>query len=207
MPRSCNDRERRAGVRALERRATGDLVTVAGYAAVFGEEANIGGFFREVIARGAFTESLRTADVRAYFGHDSNRVLGRMSAGTLRLAEDDKGLAVEIDLPDTTDGRDARTLIERGDITGMSFGFRVRPNGQEWDETGAIPVRTLLAVDLDEVSIVSDPAFEGTSIALRSLEAAMRDRRQHNFSGAQRRIAMKATLDLRARGLGTGSKA
>lgn len=206
MPGS-NDLERRAAVQQIERRAAGDLVTVAGYAAVFGEEANIGGFFREVIARGAFAESLRTADVRAYFGHDRNRVLGRMSVGTLRLREDEKGLAVEIDLPDTSDGRDAQVSIQRGDISGMSFGFNVRANGQEWDESQPIPLRTLLAVDLIEVSIVGDPAYDGTSVALRSLDAARKERRQHNFSGAQRRLAMKATLDLRARSLETGSKA
>ena len=139
--------------------------TVAGYAAVFGEEADIGGYFREVIAKGAFANSVRTADVRAYFDHDSGRVLGRRSAGTLRLNEDAKGLAVEIDLPDTTDGRDVKTLIERGDVSGMSFGFMVTK--QEWDETGDVPLRTVLEAELYEVSIVSIPAYDGTSIALQ----------------------------------------
>lgn len=172
-------------------------MTVAGYAAVFGETTDIGGYFREVIARGAFAETLQTADVLAYFDHDSGRVLGRSSAGTLRLVEDSKGLAVEIDLPDTSDGRDVRTLIERGDIKGMSFGFMV--TRQEWDETGAIPTRTIKEVVLREVSIVSEPAYDGTSIALRSLDEARRDRRHSNFSAAARRVGMKVTLDLRSR--------
>jgi HK97 family phage prohead protease len=147
------------------RTGSGGKTTVAGYAAVFGEETDIGGYFREVIAKGAFTNALRTADVRAYFDHDSGRVLGRSSAGTLRLKEDNKGLAVEIDLPDTTDGRDVKTLIERGDINGMSFGFIVTK--QEWDETGDIPLRTILALELYEVSIVAIPAYSGTNIALQ----------------------------------------
>src|SRR3546814_1026934 len=88
--------------------------------------------------------------------------------GTLRLKEDDKGLAVEIDLPDTSDGRDVATLIQRGDVSGMSFGFRVTHD--EWDETVDPPVRTVHAVELREVSVVSEPAYEGTSIALRSEE-------------------------------------
>lgn len=195
------DRELRSTVARIEHRATGDKMTITGYAAVFGEAADIDGFFREVIARGAFAKSLQTADVRAFFGHDHNRVLGRSSAGTLRLSEDARGLAIEIDLPDTTDGRDLRALIERGDITGMSFGFRaVR---QEWDETTNPPTRTLLEVDLFEVSPISVPAYEGTSLALRGLDDARKERRQHNFRGASRRIH----LDLVARGVKVESKA
>lgn len=195
------DRELRSTVAPIERRASGDKMTIAGYAAVFGEAADIDGYFREVIARGAFTKTLQTADVRAFFGHDHNRVLGRVSSGTLRLKEDEKGLAVEDDLPDTTDGRDCRVLVERGDITGWSFGFRaVR---QEWDETTNPPTRTLLEVELFEVSPISIPAYEGTSLALRGLDDARTERRQHNFRGASRRIH----LDLRARGVTVESKA
>lgn len=181
--------EKRSLVQPVEFRADANgKMTVAGYAAVFGEAADIGGWFKEVVARGAFTNSLRTADVRAYFDHDTGRVLGRSSAGTLRLQEDDKGLRVEIDLPDTTDGRDVKTLVERGDVSGMSFRFEaVR---QEWDETIDPPKRTLLEVGLGEVSIVSEPAYEGTSIALRSLDAMRKEtRRQHNAAAFARRKA------------------
>lgn len=189
--------EQRSHVAPVERRADGDTVTVAGYAAVFGEATDIGDWFREVLAPGAFTRTLRTADPRAYFDHDRGRVLGRKSAGTLRLVEDAKGLAVEIDLPDTSDGQDVRKLIERGDITGMSFGFIV--TRQEWDETVSPPLRTIHEVELLEVSIVSEPAYEGTSIALRSLEEARSARRRRNFSAAAMRLRMKADLDLRVR--------
>lgn len=193
--------EKRSLVLPVERRADENgKVTVAGYAATFGDVADIGGWFHEVIARGAFTNTLRTADVRAYFDHDSGRVLGRSSAGTLRLKEDDKGLHVEIDLPDTSDGRDVKTLIERGDISGMSFGFAV--TRQEWDETVDPPKRTILEVDLREVSIVSDPAYDGTSIAMRSLDEARKERRQHNFSAAAHRISeRKAKAEQRFRGI------
>lgn len=189
--------EQRSLVLPVERRADGDTTTVSGYAAIFGEVAAIGGYFNEVMARGAFTNTLKTADVRAYFDHDRGRVLGRSSAGTLRLLEDGKGLAVEIDLPDTSDGRDTRTLIERGDISGMSFGFVVLR--QEWDESGEIPLRTILEVELREVSIVSEPAYDGTTIALRSLDSARKERRQQNFSAAAMRRRLKTDLDLRIR--------
>lgn len=189
--------EKRSLVKQVETRADGSKTTVSGYAAIFGEEADIGGWFTEVIARGAFTKTLLTADVRAYFAHDTGRVLGRISAGTLRLKEDDKGLAVEIDLPDTSDGRDVRTLIDRGDITGMSFGFLVLR--QEWDETIDPPKRTVLEIELREVSIVSEPAYDGTSVALRSLDEARKEKRQQNFSAAATRLRMKTNLDLRVR--------
>lgn len=181
--------EKRSLVLPVEHRADADgKVTVAGYAAVFGEVADIGGYFQEVIARGAFTNSLRSADVRAYFDHDRGRVLGRTSSGTLRLREDQKGLAVEIDLPDTTDGRDVKALIERGDVSGMSFGFYVLR--QEWDETTDPPKRTILEVELREVSIVSEPAYDGATIALRSLDEARKEhRRQHNAAAFARRKA------------------
>ena len=194
--------EKRSLVLPVEQRASDDgKTTVAGYAAVFGDVADIGGYFREVLAHGAFTQTLKTADVRAYFDHDRGRFLGRSTAGTLRLKEDSKGLAVEIDLPDTSDGRDVRTLIERGDISGMSFGFIV--TRQEWDETGEVPLRTIHEVDLIEVSIVSEPAYSGTSIALRSLDDARNERRQTNFNAAAKRLGMKVTLDLRTRGAGS----
>ena len=182
----------------VEKRADDDgKVTVTGYAAIFGEWAQIWDWMEESVARGAFANSLRTADVRAYFDHDRGRVLGRSSAGTLRIEEDAKGLRVEIDLPDTTDGRDVATLIERGDVDGLSFGFSVLR--QEWDETVSPARRTILEVDLREVSIVSEPAYDGTSIALRSLEEARKEKRAH--PAHQRIEARRASMEQRLRGI------
>lgn len=190
MPNKASDSEIRSLVLPVERREDGDKVTLIGYAAVFGEPADIGGYFQEVIARGAFTETLKTADVRAYFDHDRGRVLGRTSAGTLRVWEDSKGLAVEIDLPDTTDGRDVRTLVERGDVSGMSFSFTALK--QVWDETTEPPTRTILELVLYEVSVVSEPAYSGTSVALRSRDDARKERREQNFKAASSRISARA---------------
>lgn len=185
--------ETRTLTRPVEVRAAQNGRTIGGYAAVFNSTADIGDSFRELIAPGAFAGAL-TADVRALIDHDSGRVIGRTTAGTLRLKEDDTGLAVEIDLPDTTDGRDLAVLMERGDISGMSFGFIVTK--QTWDETGEIPTRTIEAVDLREVSVVAFPAYDDTSIALRSLDAI---RATKNFNAAAHRLRMKADLDLRVR--------
>ncbi|MER9883107.1 HK97 family phage prohead protease [Mesorhizobium sp. M0118] len=76
-------------------------------------------------------------------------------------------MKVEIDIPDTADGRDLWTLVDRGDISGMSFGFRVTK--QEWDETGDLPVRTVLEVELYEVSACAFPAYDDTTLGVRSL--------------------------------------
>lgn len=183
--------EKRTLTSPVEVRKAEDKRTVAGYAALFNSEADIGGAFREVIAPGAFADTLGS-DIRALVDHDSGRVIGRSTAGTLRLSEDDKGLAVEIDLPDTTDGRDLAVSLERGDISGMSFGFRVTKD--TWDETGDIPMRTIQAVDLFEVSAVAFPAYDDTSLALRSLENAKEARKviaDQNARRAEARIAYR----------------
>lgn len=193
--------ERRSLATAPELRAGDNGKTIAGYAAIFNDIADIGGSFREIIAPGAFKDTLG-GDIRALVDHDSGRVIGRSKAGTLRLNEDDKGLAVEVDLPDTTDGRDLAVSLTRGDISGMSFGFRVTHD--EWDETGDIPTRTIRAVELFEVSAVAFPAYEGTELALRSLNGikAEREKAEHNAAAARARIAArKAEAEQKFRGI------
>ena len=89
------ERERRIGTIAVEARAEGEPRTLTGYAALYGAEARIGGLFREVIEPGAFRAALaRKDDVRALWNHDPNHVLGRSTAGTLVLTEDERGLRV-----------------------------------------------------------------------------------------------------------------
>jgi HK97 family phage prohead protease len=196
--------ETRTLIRTPEVRATDNGRTIGGYAAVFNSRANIGGYFEEVIAPGAFDDALMQ-DVRALVDHDTGRVIGRTKAGTLRMKQDDMGLAVEIDLPDTTDGRDLATLIERGDVSGMSFGFVVTK--ETWDETMEPPMRTIQALDLREVSVVAFPAYDDTSIAMRSLEKSREmtkaERAEHNRLKAEARIAeRKAAAEQRFRRIG-----
>ena len=156
----------------VERRAD-QRVVIRGHAAVFNSlSENLGGF-REQIAPGAFSTAIQTDDVRALLNHDPNLVLGRNKAGTLRLAEDSQGLAIEIDPPDTQTARDLMVSMKRGDITQMSFGFSVRHGGESWSKDPAgMHVRTLSKVRLFDVSPVTYPAYTATdvSVALRSLE-------------------------------------
>ncbi|MBN8872662.1 MAG: HK97 family phage prohead protease [Rhodospirillales bacterium] len=135
-----------------------------GYAAVFGVPAQIRGF-TETVQRGAFTASLAgTRDVLALLDHDPTRLLGRTGSGTLRLAEDTRGLHFEIDAPDTQLGRDVLTLAERRDLGGCSFGFRV--TDEAWP---ARDRRELRAVDLFEISVVQAfPAYTQTTVSARA---------------------------------------
>jgi uncharacterized protein len=172
--------ERRAIGRPVELRANeGAPSTIVGYAALFNEETVIGSYygFREVIAPGAFADAITNDDVRALFNHDVNIVLGRNVSKTLRLEEDETGLRYEIDLPDTAAARDVKTLIERGDVSGSSFAFRVEADeDDEWDYTpvkdGLLPLRTIRKVSLFDVSPVTYPAYEGTTVSARSAERA-----------------------------------
>jgi hypothetical protein len=148
---------------ATELRAAGRKLS--GYAATFDTEARIANF-TEVIRAGAFAESLKlNRDILALVDHSPERLLGRTKSGSLRLFEDKRGLSFEIDLPDTQDGRDVLTLAERGDLGGMSFGFRVPEGGEVWQGRR----RDLIRVDLLEISVVKSwPAYDGTTVHARA---------------------------------------
>lgn len=138
---------------------------IRGYAAMFERFSEDLGGFREKIAAGAFAKAVKD-DVRALWNHDPNYVLGRTKAKTLRLKEDKDGLAIEIDTPDTQWARDLLVSIDRGDVSQMSFGFRVVKD--EWNKQNTkMPERTLLEVRLFDVSPVTFPAYPQTSVAVR----------------------------------------
>lgn len=155
-----------AGVIEYRAATSGELPTLAGYAATFNMPAKIGGMFIEKIAPGAFRTSVIRDDVRALFNHMPSFVLGRTTAGTLALAEDAKGLAFEILPPDTNWARDLITSVERGDVSSMSFQFLARR--EEWDDSGDMPVRTLLEVELVDISPVTFPAYDATSLLVKA---------------------------------------
>ena len=155
---------------------TADSRTIRGYAAVFDSMSLPLGGFREVIRKGAFKKTLREADVRALWNHDPNFVLGRKSARTLQMQEDEKGLMSRIFPPDTTWARDLMESITRGDVTQMSFGFRAVKD--HWLPPGADgqPVRELLEVQLFDVSPVTFPAYPQTEVHVRAVMDAVLSR-------------------------------
>lgn len=181
-------REIRAGIPA-EIRSDENGIKVEGYAAVFDQETDIGGFFREKIEKGAFSEAIGRDDVVFLINHEG-LPLARTRSGTLELSEDDHGLKIATRLdPEDPDVKSIAGKMKRGDLDKMSFAFF--PEQQEWDESGDIPLRTIKRASLYDVSIVTTPAYEGTEIALRSLEAT----RSQNIETAQEfRLRQKARL-------------
>jgi len=148
---------------------TGDGMSFSGYAAVFNSDSEPLPF-TERIMPGAFKKSLKSKNnVRMYLNHDSSMLLATTRAKTLRLNEDDRGLRVEADLPDTQVARDLATLMRRGDVDSMSFGFSVPAKGDNWSDDGM--VRELREVRLYEVSVVTGfPAYAATSAQVRSYD-------------------------------------
>ncbi len=139
---------------------------ISGHAAVFNLLSDDLGGFRERIKPGAFTRTIRESDIRALWNHSANFVLGRNTSGTLRLWEDDEGLAFEILPPNTQWARDAMATMRRGDVDQMSFGFeKVR---DEWHTADDGLVRTLIEVKLYDVSPVTFPAYPQTSAQVRA---------------------------------------
>lgn len=165
-------------------------IRVSGYAAVFGDEADIAGVFTETIERGAFASAIEREDDVVFLVNHNGLPLARTRSGTLKLREDDRGLYMESEL-DRTDP-DVRAIVpkmQRGDLDKMSFAFM--PERQEWDDSGEMPKRTIKDLRLFDVSVVTTPAYEGTEIGLRSLEA---HRKATKKTQAARRMRMKARL-------------
>jgi HK97 family phage prohead protease len=151
----------------MEIREEGDQTVIRGYAAVFDAPSVDLGGFTEYIRKGAFSRTLKETHQKALWNHNSDYVLGNTRSGTLKLYEDDHGLAFEIIPPDTQMGRDVVASVRRGDIDGNSFGFQVRK--QEWDETDPSKIKRYLEdVELFEVSPTAFPAYPETSIGIRS---------------------------------------
>jgi HK97 family phage prohead protease len=152
-------------------RDEGEPTKIVGHAAVFDKLSDSIMGFREKIAPGAFARSIKKkADVRALWNHDPNYVLGRTKSKTLKLKEDDVGLAIEIMPPDTQWANDLVTTIERGDVDQMSFGFVVVKESWEENVKKGESTRTLEEVDLYDVSPVTFPAYPQTDVAVRAKE-------------------------------------
>jgi HK97 family phage prohead protease len=144
-------------------------MTISGYAAVFNSDSEPLPFI-ERIAPGAFQRSLKSRnEIKLLWNHDSGEPMASLRGGSLRLWEDDRGLAYEATLANTTRGRDVAELIRSKVIDAMSFGFNVIKD--TWDERGN---RTLESVRIHEISVVSYPAYTATSgtVQVRSTDGS-----------------------------------
>ncbi len=164
---------------SIEKRADGKSVCT-GYAAVFFDQEDEGTTYElypglsERVMPGAFDRAIaEQQDVRALFNHEPDHLLGRLSAGTMRLSVDRRGLRYEIDLPDTQMGRDVAEMTRRGDLTGSSFSFRIakqtfRYNSNPDDSDPEDDIRELQDLDVIDVGPVSFPAYASTTTGVRA---------------------------------------
>lgn len=164
-------------LRVAEPTGANEEPILEGYAAVFNALSEELWGFREMIAPGAFADAIASSDIRSLFNHNPDLILGRVSAKTLEVREDDQGLWQRTLLPATSYGRDLAVSVRRGDVTQMSFAFIVAE--EQWAATAdGVVVRTILRVqELFDVSPVTYPAYPDTTVALRSLDAARADGR------------------------------
>jgi HK97 family phage prohead protease len=164
-----SDLERRFTSGRVELRlASDDRRSFGGYAAKFNTQSkNLGGFV-ERIDPGFFNKSRGDGwpDVLARYNHDNNMLLGTTAAGTLRLAVDGVGLEYEVDPPQSRS--DVFELVQRGDVVKSSFAFQMFEDDWAASDQG-FPMRTLLSGKLVDVAPVNVPAYDDTSVGLRSL--------------------------------------
>lgn len=154
-----------------------ELPPLRGHALTWSEIAEPWPGLRESFEPGAFAEFLSgDPDVFACYQHDTSQLLGRTSSGTFRLAEDETGLAYELDLPETTLGRDVRELVSRGDLRGVSVCFYAEE--ETWSEEEDDKLRRIIhRASLYEISIVTDPAYRDSSASFRSAADALQEYR------------------------------
>lgn len=162
-----SDIERRYTLVPVELRARGDKRSIGGYAAVFNSRSqNLGGFV-EVVERSFFNKSRSDGwpDVLARYNHDDNMLLGTTGGGTLRLDVDDTGLLYDVEPPAARS--DVVELVERGDVRKSSFAFRAFEDDWSMTDQG-FPQRDLISGQLVDVAPVNLPAYQSTSVSMRS---------------------------------------
>ena len=199
----ARDDERRgyaARIDWIDRRNADDAVTFRGYASVFDSPYDVAGLFTETVRAGAFSRSLRNDPKIHFLALHEGLPLASTQAGTLRLREDDHGLAVVASLDMRSPyAMSVVSAVERGDMDEMSFGFRVMKGGDAWNAD--YTQRELLAVSLSEVSTVPRGAnpdtsglIDGDLINLEKLENDDRAAAAKGFARSLRLLEQQAEL-------------
>lgn len=153
-----------------EFRGEGTKLTASGVAMRYGAKSKpINGKFVETFAPGSFAKTITEQDIRSHNEHDGP-YLARLANGSLRLTDSRSQMDYELDLPDTSAGRDAARLLERQDIRGSSIGFRALPKGQTWTVDDGMALRTVTEAKLFRVDLTVAPYYDDSTaeLALRS---------------------------------------
>jgi hypothetical protein len=165
----------RCAARLIVTREPEDRPRIEGYGAVFYRDSDPGTeywLWDDVVERirpGAFDRALREDDVRSFFNHDPNLILGRNTAKTLWLSVDERGLKYSVSPPDTPAANAVIASVARGDVSGSSFMFE--PLRATWEEVkrdkDILFIRNIDEVRLWEVGPVAFPAYESTTAGTR----------------------------------------
>lgn len=189
MRTEMNKREHRTKFNVTRQEANSDELIIDGYFALYENETELWEGSYEIITKGAFDNTLNN-DIRALWNHNTQYVLGRNKSGTLELKADDKGLFGTIKLPNTQYARDLHELVIRGDVDQCSFGFNILAEDLEELASGGYRWR-INEIDLHEVSVVTFPAYENTSVAARSKEVEQIQKRKIE----EKRNALKKRME------------
>lgn len=155
-----------------------DSLRIEGYFSVFNSIYELWDYATEEIERGAFTETL-DGDIRALIDHDSRLVLGRTTAGTLELREDDHGLFGSIIInPKDSDAMNLYERVKRGDVSQCSFGFEILKEETETSDDGSQIHWRIQKVKLHEVSVCTFPAYKETEVSARKEQVEELKKRQ-----------------------------
>jgi uncharacterized protein len=166
--RQKNIRDFRTKFNITRQSETADEMIIDGYFALFENETELFPGSYEIITKGAFDKTLSN-DIRALWNHNTQYVLGRNKNGTMDLKTDDKGLFATIRLPNTQYARDLYSLLSDGYIDQASFGFNIVNEDLEELASGGYRWR-INEIDLHEISVVTFPAYENTTVSARSAQ-------------------------------------
>lgn len=173
MNKAMKEMSVRRSFNALDFKTSDDEYNVEGHAAVFNQTTNIGGWFNEVIERGAF-DDCDFSDVSFFINHNVDSIpLARSRKfngnSTMELEVDEIGLYIRanLDIENNTEAKTVHSSISRGDIDGMSFAFRIKE--QTWENLDSdMPTRRIQKIaKVFEVSAVNNPAYVDTDISAR----------------------------------------
>lgn len=160
------NRQLRTALTEFKTREDGENLTIEGYFAVFNSNYDLGWGMSESIAPGAFTDTI-SDDIRALVNHDTTLVLGRTSAHTLEIRQDEHGLWGKVTInPNDQDAMNLYARVQRGDVNQCSIGFDILD--EETERRGEDVHWTIKAVKLYEVSACTFPAYEETAISARA---------------------------------------
>jgi HK97 family phage prohead protease len=187
--RKKNFRDFRTKFEITRDEQTPDERVIEGYFALYESETELWAGSYEIISKGAFENTIQKNDIRALWNHNTQYVLGRNKNGSLQLKADDKGLFATIKLPNTQYAEDLYSLVQRGDIDQASFGFNILDEELEELANGGYRWR-IKDIDLHEISVVTFPAYENTSVQAREQQVKEIESRklQQKKSELQKRL-------------------